>query len=178
MTPSGTAAASSNVMPVGLRASGALSGRQTNSAWAPAVLALTPKTWSPTSNSVTAGPTASTSPASSVPGIFRFGRRRPVRKAADEVLGAAETRIRPIDRRGVDLDEDFVVLGYGPLDLFEPQNLGRPVPFVDDRFHSVRLFQVAISTRHPTIRLFAQIGFSRPKGRRSSRGAIPEKLLR
>ena len=39
-----------------------------------------PKTLSPTLNSVTAAPTASTSPASSLPRILRFGRRRPVKK--------------------------------------------------------------------------------------------------
>ncbi len=78
LAPSQTAAASSKVMPAGLCASGALSCMQTNSACAPKP--LTPKTWSPTSNSVTAAPTASTSPASSMPRIFRFGRRRPVKK--------------------------------------------------------------------------------------------------
>ena len=41
-------------------------------------------------------------------------------EAADEVFGAAQARVRPVDRRGVDLDEDFVVLGYRPLDVFEP----------------------------------------------------------
>src|SRR5919197_4615573 len=77
LAPSQTAAASSKVIPAGLCASGALSRMQTNSAWAPDP--LTPKTWSPTSNSVTAAPTASTSPANSMPRIFRFGRRRPVK---------------------------------------------------------------------------------------------------
>ena len=54
-----------------------LSRTQTNSACAPAP---TPKTRSPTSNSVTAAPTASTSPANSSPRIFRFGRWSPVKK--------------------------------------------------------------------------------------------------
>jgi hypothetical protein len=44
-------------------------------------------------------------------------------EAADEVFGAAKTGIRPVDRRGVDLDEDFVILGYRALDLLESQNL-------------------------------------------------------
>src|SRR3990172_9560954 len=78
LAPSQTAAASSKVMPVGLCASGALSRTQTNSACAPKP--MTPKTSSPTSNSLTAAPTASTSPASSMPRILRFGRRRPVKK--------------------------------------------------------------------------------------------------
>ena len=51
----------------------------TYSAWAPNLSALTPKTLSPTWNSVTAGPTASISPASSVPRMPRFGRRSPLK---------------------------------------------------------------------------------------------------
>jgi hypothetical protein len=58
-------------------------------------------------------------------------------QAADEVLGAAKSRIRPIDRGGVDFDQDFVVLRYRPLDLLEPQNFRGPVPVVDDRSHMV-----------------------------------------
>jgi hypothetical protein len=38
---------------------------------------LLPKTWSPTANSVTAAPTASTSPANSLSRIRFLGRRRP-----------------------------------------------------------------------------------------------------
>ncbi len=77
LTPSQTAAASSKVMPAGLCATAALSRTQTNSACAPKP--LTPKTSSPTSNSLTAAPTASTSPASSMPRILRLGRRQPVK---------------------------------------------------------------------------------------------------
>ena len=45
--------------------------------------------------------------------------------------------VRPSDGRGVDSDEDLVVLGHRPLDLLEPQDLGRPVPVVDDRSHAL-----------------------------------------
>lgn len=48
-------------------------------------------------------------------------------------VGLASRAVRPRDSRSVDLDEDFVVLGYGPLDLFDSQDLRRPVPVVDDR---------------------------------------------
>jgi hypothetical protein len=35
----------------------------------------------------------------------------------------------------VDLDQELVVLGYRPLDVFESQNVRRPVSVVDDCFH-------------------------------------------
>src|SRR5260370_6153532 len=38
-------------------------------------------------------------------------------------------------RRPVTLHEHLVIAGDGPLDVFEPLNLRRPVPVVDDRFH-------------------------------------------
>ena len=57
-------------------------------------------------------------------------------EAADELLGAAKPGVRPSDGRRVDPDEDLVVLGHRPLDLLEPQNLGRPVPVVDDCSHA------------------------------------------
>ena len=74
--PSQTAAASSKLSAAGLRAKAALSRAQTYSAWAPGLM---PKSSSPASNSVTAEPTASTTPASSLPRIGRLGRRRPVK---------------------------------------------------------------------------------------------------
>src|SRR6266516_3538238 len=62
--------------------------------------------------------------------------------AADERDGQAATSVgftsravRPGDRRGVDLDEDLVLLGDGPLDVFESQDVRRPVPVVDNCFH-------------------------------------------
>ena len=96
---------------------------------------FTPKTSSPTSNSVTAAPTASTSPANSMPRIRSLRPEQAGEEAADEVLGAAKPGVGPVDRRRVDLDEDLVVLGHRPRDLLEPQDLRRPVPVVDDRLH-------------------------------------------
>jgi len=75
--PSQTAAASSNVMPAGMGARKPVSRTQTYSACAPLLM---PNTRSPTAKSVTAEPTASTSPASSRPRILRFGRRSPSMK--------------------------------------------------------------------------------------------------
>jgi hypothetical protein len=50
----------------------------------------------------------------------------PGEEAADEILGAAKPAIAPARRRRVHADEHLVVLRDRPLDLFEPQNLGRP----------------------------------------------------
>ena len=57
-------------------------------------------------------------------------------EAADEDLGAAKSAVGPGDRGCVDPDEDLVVLGDGPLDLLESQDLRRPVPVVDDGLHA------------------------------------------
>ena len=65
-------------MPAGMCATGLASRMHVNSAWAPAL--VTPKTRSPTSNSVTAPPVASTTPANSIPGIRCFGLTTPVKK--------------------------------------------------------------------------------------------------
>src|SRR5438067_10202677 len=75
--PSQTGAASSKVIPAGMCAIRALSRMHMNSACAPKLSPLVPKTLSPTANSRTAAPTASTSPANSVPRTRCFGRRRP-----------------------------------------------------------------------------------------------------
>ena len=45
--------------------------------------------------------------------------------------------VQPIDRRGVDLDQDLSLFGYRPLDVFEPQNVRRPVPVEDDGSHFI-----------------------------------------
>src|SRR2546423_6958962 len=75
--PSQTGAASSKVIPGGMCAIRPLSRRHMNSACAPKPSPLLPTTLSPTANSRTAAPTASTSPANSVPRTRCFGRRRP-----------------------------------------------------------------------------------------------------
>ena len=70
--------------------------------------------------------------------------------AADERDGQAATpvgftsrAVRPGDRRGADLDEDLVLFGDGPLDLFDMQNVRWPVSVIYDRSHepSLRLTQ-------------------------------------
>ena len=58
--------------------------------------------------------------------------------APEERVGLANVAVCPVDRRGVDPHEHFVVLGYGSLDLFDSQDLRRPVPVVNDRSHRDR----------------------------------------
>src|SRR5229473_4876810 len=50
-------------------------------------------------------------------------------------VGFTSSAVRPGDRRGMDLDEYFVLFGDGPLDVFESQNVRRPVPVVDNCSH-------------------------------------------
>ena len=82
--PSQIAAASSKLIGAGMCARAALSRAQTYSAWAPDLM---PKTSSPASNLVTAAPTPSTTPESSLP---RIGRSRPQEAGED----AREERVR------------------------------------------------------------------------------------
>ena len=53
----------------------------------------------------------------------------------DPWLPAAQASVGPVDRRGVDLDEDLVVRGHWPLDLREVEDLGWTVVVVQDRLH-------------------------------------------
>src|SRR5207253_7092100 len=53
--------------------------------------------------------------------------------AADEGDGQATASVRvasraiqPVDCRGADLDQDFVIAGHWPLDAFQSQDVGRP----------------------------------------------------
>ena len=80
--PSQTAAASSNDRFAGMVVMGARSGRHRYSACAPMSLALTPNTRSPGANPVTSAPTASTTPANSVPSTGFLGRSQPVKNRA------------------------------------------------------------------------------------------------
>src|SRR5205809_7308999 len=128
--PSQSAAASSKIRLAGLWAMRALSGRQMNSAWAPKLKPDEPNTSSPTANSVTAGPMATTSPASSLPRIGCRGRRTPeIRRLRSMTagtalaVGLAGVHITPRDRDGAHLDEDLVILGLGPRDVRDAQHL-------------------------------------------------------
>src|SRR4029077_3157054 len=70
-------AASSKLIPAGMCAIRALAGIVRNSAGAPNLSPVVPKTRSPTANSLTAVPTPSTSPANSAPRIRGLARRMP-----------------------------------------------------------------------------------------------------
>ena len=87
-----------------------LSRTQTSSAWAPE---RTPKTRSPSSNSLTAAPTASTSPANSSPRTLPLRSKQPGDEPADEELGAAKPGIGPRDGGCVHLTRTSSSLGTG-----------------------------------------------------------------
>ena len=74
----------------GMEASGALCFMHMYSAWAPNLSGCTPKTRSPIANSVTADPIASIVPATSLPRICSFGRRRPLKKRTNQRLALPE----------------------------------------------------------------------------------------
>ena len=60
-----------------------------------------------------------------------------MKKRREERLGCTRRpAVGPGDRRGVDPDEDFVVLRDGPLDVFESQDVRRSVPVVDNGSHA------------------------------------------
>ena len=134
MKPSGSDAASSKLRPVGLvrdRAALLDAGVLRVRAGASDPEDLVART----ANSVTAEPTASTSPANSIPGIRLLGRRSPEKARLKNGFALRDAAVGAVDRRRVDSNQNLVVLGDGPLDLLEPQHLGRPVPVADDRAH-------------------------------------------
>ena len=70
----------------------------------------------------------------------------------DKRLRPAHVAVRLVDRRGVDLDEDFIVLGYRPLDLFESQHVRWSVSVVDNCSHRVRFHAIAPAPLRLTVR--------------------------
>src|ERR1700687_2842444 len=90
--PSVIAAASSKLMPAGVGAIRALSRMHMTSAWSPNRSPLLPKTRSPTANSLAAAPTASTSPANSLPRMRCLGLWRP------ETMRLRSDTARPLRR--------------------------------------------------------------------------------
>ncbi len=134
LAPSQTAAASSKVMPVGMGAIAALSGMQTYSACRAEAL---------DAEDVVADLELGDGGADGLDLAGELDAEDPVlrpakagEEAGEERLRAAPAAVRPVDRGGVDLDEDLVVFRDRPLDLFEPQYLRRPVPVVDNRSHA------------------------------------------
>src|SRR6202022_3002830 len=91
--PSHIGAASSKLMPAGICAIRALTGIARYSACAPNLSPVVPKTRSPTANSVTAAPAASTSPANSVPRTRCLGRRRPETRRLSNEMARAPRRL-------------------------------------------------------------------------------------
>src|ERR1700730_5778834 len=73
-------------------------------------------------------------------------------QANEERLGATNAAVCPGDRRGVDLDEDLVVLWQWPLNLFESLHVWRSVPVVDNRSHAFLFEPLRVSTTFPVLR--------------------------
>ena len=160
--PSQTAAASSSLRPDGLRARAPLSGTQTNSACAPNRPGLPPKTSSPTSNSLTAAPTAATSPASSMPRILRFGRRIPAKKRQMNGRAARIAQSVRVTVVAWTLTRTSSSAGTRPLDVLEPEHAGRPVAVVDDRSHD--LTSHVGGGRRPLVLVFMTVTLPRGYG--------------
>ena len=97
-----------------LGATKSFSGPQTYSAQA---RLFSPNTSSPGLNSVTSRPTASTTPATSTPGMLRFGVAPARCRANDVRLPAQEVPVERIDRRRVDADQHLAVLDGGLVDV-------------------------------------------------------------
>jgi hypothetical protein len=119
---------------------GSRRGMQVNSACAPNRNPVEPKTWSPTANSLTAAPAASTTPASSLPRIGCFGRRMP------EIERLRSATARPLRRLASRVPQSARVtatawiltrisssLGTGRGTSSSRRTSG--APYVDDCFH-------------------------------------------
>ena len=129
------AAASVNVSPAGFLTSWA-AGTATYCAKAPARSQVDPSTSSPGTRSVTRPPTASTTPATSLPRTARFGRRSPEAQAADVRHSGDGGPVRGVDTGGPHPDQDVVGADRRHGDLFEPEHpLRRAVAVLDDGTH-------------------------------------------
>ena len=95
-------------------------------------------TRSPGRKRVTAGPTASTTPAASSPRLWFLGARNADEQAHEPGLGRQAVEIGPIDRRGDHADEDLVVRGDRPLDLAQLDDVGRAVSIPEGGPHHGR----------------------------------------
>src|SRR5712692_9101409 len=62
-------------------------------------------------------------------------------------VGFARVDVQPVDRRGMHLDEDLVVLCDGPLDIRDVQEAWRPVVVVDNRPHEYRNLPDCVTRR-------------------------------
>ena len=134
LAPSQTAAASSKLMSAGLM-------RQRARLAQADVLRVGPEARAVPEHRVadlerrTAGPTASTSPASSTPSVRQ---PRPSEPADEPTHDRSAGRAWVSDWVTVaraDPDEDLVVLRDRLLDLLDPEDLRRPVPVLDDGSH-------------------------------------------
>ena len=66
----------------------------------------------------------------------------PEEQSPEEWRGRADVNVALRDRRGTDPDENFIVLGHGPLHLFDPEHFRRPVAILDDGSHAITPYRV------------------------------------
>src|SRR5450759_3340114 len=96
-------------------------------------------------------------------------------EADEERLAFTNSAVGPGHRRGVNPDEDLVLPGYGPLDVFEALNLWRPVPVIDNCLHWIP-FSVAlpstVRTTFPTFRCVSTYLVASIKSSNGSRRSI------
>ena len=85
----------------------------------------------------------------------------------DELPGAAVSTVGPVDRRRVDLDEEFVVAGRRLLDFPDADHVRRTVPFEDRCPHGVPLSSDCSSCRARPARAAAR-GYNRTRRARQA----------
>jgi hypothetical protein len=60
----------------------------------------------------------------------------PEDETPQEQIGATSVSVGLRDRTGSNPDENLVVLRHGSFDLFDPEDLRRPIAVLDDGFHA------------------------------------------
>ena len=128
----GSAAACSNVRLAGFGAT-LSSAAHAYSAKAPRTK---PNTSSPGCSPCTFAPTASTTPAASLPTTGIFGLVSPIPMSrATYGSPRSDVPVGRVEGGGVHPDQHVVGSDLGQVDVHQPQRVRRPEPFLDDRLH-------------------------------------------
>src|SRR5438034_8216307 len=87
-------------------------------------------------------------------------------RQATTSVGFSSRTVQPIDRRGVDLDQDFVVLGHRPRDFLESLHRRWPIAVVYNSSHEFqRRLKASITTRVGIATRIRKAVVSRSSGR-------------
>ena len=103
---------------------------------------------SPGLNRVTPAPTASTTPATSMPTRGFLGARRPEEQAGEARPRPEPVEVRPVDRRRLDADEHLVLRRGRTGDVADSHDVRRAISLTDRRLHRhdrARSFRAAAS---------------------------------